>query len=184
MNRITFAIATYLFLALQNGLGPLWTVGGVTPSLILILGVFVGVSAPRTTVMWSMLILGVLLDLQPGPLRHSGVILGPHAVGYLIGGYSLLQLRGLLFRESVITIVLLVCAVGGFAAMVETLIYALRAMPWLAADPLPWSPMQQLGHRLTELLYSALVAIPFGLMLQASRRLWGFAGRSKSERVF
>jgi rod shape-determining protein MreD len=184
VNKLVFAITTYIFLALQNGLTPLWTVRQTTPNLLLILAVFIGVSAGRTTVMGSMLILGLLLDLQPGPLRDSGIIVGPHAVGFLVGGYAVLQLRNLLFRESVITIVLLVLAVGGFAALVETVLYVLRGLPWLAGDPLDWSPLQQLWRALRELIYTAIVAVPVGLLLQSTRRLWNFAGRAKNERMF
>jgi rod shape-determining protein MreD len=184
VNRLAFAITAYLFLALHNGLAPLWTVRDTTPNLLLILAVFVGVSAPRAATLGSALILGVLLDLQPGPLRGSGVILGPHALGYLVGGYAVLQLRHLLFRESIITIVLMVLAMGGFAALVESVLYAFRGLPWLANDPLNGSATQQLGRRLLEVLYTAVAAIPVGLLLQSTRKWWGFQGRAKGEKVF
>lgn len=170
---------------MQLGLTPAWIVGGATPNLLLILAVFVGVSARKSAVPWAMLILGLLLDSQHGPLADGNLILlGPHAVGYLVGAYVVLQLRNLLFRESVITIVLMVFAVGGFAALVETLIYAVRGLPWFAHDPLGWSTTQQLWRRLQEILYTAAVAIPVGLLLQSTRRFWGFTGRGKNQRVF
>jgi len=185
LNWIVFVITTYVLLALQSGLAPAWAVGGATPNLLLILAVFIGISAGRAVVMWAVLILGLLLDLQPGPLSGQGVILGPHAVGYLVGGYAVLQLRNLLFRESVVTIIVMVFAVGGFAALVETLIYALRGLPWLANQPLhDWSTIDQLWRRLQELLYTAVAAVPLGLLLQSTRKLWGFASRLKNERVF
>ena len=185
MNRLVFAAAAYLLLALQRGLEPAWSLGGVTPNLLLILGVFIGVSANRSTVLIAMLILGLLLDLQPGPTRGSdAIILGPHAVGLLIGGYALLQLRGMLFRESVVTIVVMVLVVGGFTALVEAVVYTFRGLPWLANDPLAWSLTQQLWDQSREIGYTALAAIPLGLLLQATRRWWGFTGRGKHERVF
>ncbi len=184
MNRLVFAVAAYIFLALQLGLAPAWTVGAVTPNLLLILAAFVGVSASRTTALVALLILGLLLDLQPGPLRDSGVILGPHALGYLIGGYAVLQLRGMLFRESIITIVVMVAVIGSFSALVETVIYTFRGLPWLANDPLSWRVSCQLAYECREIFYTALVAVPVGVMLLTSRRWWGFAGRGKNERVF
>ncbi|MEM6854133.1 MAG: hypothetical protein AAF593_06970 [Planctomycetota bacterium] len=184
MNWIVFSITAYVFFALQAGLEPAWAVGDATPNLLLILAVFVGVSARKPAVPWAMLVVGVLLDLIPGPLKDQGVILGPHAVGYLVGGYAVLQLRNLLFRESTVTIVLMVFAVGGFAALVETLIYALRGLPWLANQGLGWSTTEQLWRRLQELIYTAALAVPIGLLLQSTRKIWGFTGRAKSERVF
>lgn len=184
MNWIVFAITAYVFFALQVGLAPAWIVGGATPNLMLILAVFVGVSARKAAVPWALLIVGLLLDSQPGPLRDQGIILGPQAVGYLVGAYVVLQLRNLLFRESVVTIVLMVFAVGGFAALVETLIYALRGLPWLANAALGWSTTEQLWRRLQEILYTAAVAVPVGLLLQSTRRWWGFTNRAKNERVF
>lgn len=184
MNWIVLSITAYVFFSLQAGLTPVWTVGDATPNLLLILAVFVGVSARKSAVPWAMLIVGVLLDTLPGPLKDQGVILGPHAVGYLVGAYAVLQLRNLLFRESTVTIVLMVFAVGGFAALVETLIYALRGLPWLAGQGLGWGTTEQLWRRLQELIYTAALAVPVGLLLQSTRKLWGFTGRSKNERVF
>ncbi|MEM1107066.1 MAG: hypothetical protein AAGH99_00050 [Planctomycetota bacterium] len=184
MNWAAFCITAYVFFALQSGLSDAWAVSDATPNLLLILAVFVGVSARKPAVPWAMLIIGVLLDLLPGPLENQGTILGPQAVGYLVGAYAVLQLRHLLFRESTVTIVLLVFAVGGFAALVETLIYALRGLPWLAGEGLGWGATEQLWRRLQELIYTAALAVPVGWLLQLSRKLWGFTGRSKNERVF
>ena len=184
MNRIVFLLATYVLLAVQSGLAPLWSFGSGGPNLLLVLAAFVGTSAARTTVLFALLFLGLLLDLQPGPTRLSGVILGPHAVGLLIGGYAVLQLRSLMFRESTITIVIMTLVLGGMTGFVETLIYSVRGLPWLAGDPLPHGALSQLGHELRQVGYTALVAIPLGLMLQATRRLWSFTPTSKHERIF
>ncbi|MEM9882335.1 MAG: hypothetical protein AAF800_05415 [Planctomycetota bacterium] len=184
MNWLPFAITAYVFYALQASLGPAWSVGGATPNLLLILAVFVGVSATRAVVPWALLVVGVLLDTLPGPLRDQGVIVGPQAVGFLVGAYAVLQLRNLLFRESVLTVVLLVLAVGGFAALVETLLITLRGVPWLADQPAGWGAIDQLGKRLPELLYTAAAAVPVGLLLGVTRPLWGFAKKAKAERVF
>ena len=187
MNWLSFGIAAYLFVSLQSGLTPIWTVAGTTPNLLLILAVFVGVSAGRTTVMWAFLVIGVLLDLLPGPFSDQDLVLvGPHAVGYLVGAYAVLQLRNLLFKDSVPTIVLLVFAVGGFAALVETVLYAFRGLPWLAHQPLAddWGATRLLVRRLEELVYTAVLAVPLGIVLRSTRKVWGFASRPRNERVF
>lgn len=186
MNWFVFALTAYLFVAIQSGLTPIWTVAGTTPNLLLILAVFVGVSAGRTTVMWALLIIGLLLDLLPGPLSEQGVILGPHAVGYLVGAYAVLQLRNLMFRDSLPTIALMVFAVGGFAALMETVLYAFRGLPWLAGEPLgaDWGATRQLWRRVEELIYTAVLAVPLGLALRSTKKFWGFASRPRNERVF
>ena len=184
MNRLVFLLAVYVLLAVQSGLAPLWSFGSGGPNLLLILAAFVGTSAARTTVLFSLLLLGLLLDLQPGPTRASGVILGPHAVGLLIGGYAVLQLRSLMFRESTVTIVIMTLVLGSLNAAIETLLYTLRGLPWLAGDPLPNGSLAQLGHELRQVGYTAVVAVPLGLLLQATRRLWNFSATSKKERIF
>ena len=186
MNWLVFAGFAYVSVALQSGLTPVWTVAGTTPNLLLILAVFVGVSAGRTTVLWACLVLGLLLDLLPAPLSGQGVVLGPQAVGYLVGGYAVLQLRGMMFRDSVPSIVLMVLVAGGFAALVECLIYAFRGLPWLAGEPVAadWTATRQLWRRCEELIYTAVLSVPVGLVLRSTRKVWGFNARPRNERVF
>lgn len=179
MNWLVFGITAYMFLAAQIGLHPLIVFNDVTPNLLLILAVFVGLSASSRVTLAALMLLGLLLDLQPGPLSRGGVIVGPNALGYLVGGYAILQLRNLVFRDSVATIVLMVFAVGGFAALVEVMLYSFRGLPWPANEAISWSAMEQLSHRFYALLYTAIVAIPMGLILQRTRKLWGFADRPR-----
>ena len=174
MNWIAFAITTYVLLALQTAFSGVVAVGGATPNLLLVLAVFVGTSARPGVVLWSLVVLGVLLDLQPGPLTGAGVLVGPHALGMLVGAFALLQMRGLLFRESVLTLVLLTLAVGGFAALVEVAVYSLRGLWFLAGEPAPWRATEHLGRRLLDAVYSAVVAVPLGLALNQTRPWWGF----------
>lgn len=184
MNWVLFAITTYLLLAIQGGFAEAWVLGQATPNLLLVFAVFIGLSARPAVVAWSLLLLGVLLDLQPGPLAGRAIVLGPHALGFLVGAYAILQLRNLLFRESVFTMVLMTLAVGSFAALVEVLLYALRGMPMLGNDPTGWRATEQLGYRLFEVLYSAAAAIPLGWLLNRTRRWWGFTARKRQERIF
>jgi rod shape-determining protein MreD len=182
MNWLVFAIVTYLLLAVQTGLSAVLSFRGLTPNLLLILAVFVGLSARPSVVLWSSLILGLLLDLQPGPAMGGAAILGPHALGLLFGGWAVLQLRGLLFRESVITLVLLTLAVGVFASLVEVAIYALRGLGFLAGQPVEWRATSHLGRRMLEACYAAGLAIPLGLLLNQTRRWWRFAPVQRADR--
>ncbi len=180
MNWLVFAITAYVLLAVQTAFSGAVEVGEASPNLLLVLAVFVGTSARPGVVVWALLGLGVLLDLQPGPLGGAGVLVGPHALGMLAGAYVLLQLRGLLFRDSVVTLVVLTLAVGGFDALVEVGVYALRGLWFLAGEAVPWGATEQLGRRLLDVVYSAVVAVPLGLVLKQTRGWWGFGkGRGR-----
>ena len=174
MNWLAFAITTYVLLAVQTAFSGAVAVGGASPNLLLVLAVFVGTSARANVVLWSLLVLGVLLDLQPGPLTGAGVLVGPHALGLLVAALALLQLRNLLFRDSVFTLVLLTLVAGGFAALVEVAVYGLRGLWFLANEPTPWRATEHLGRRLLDVIYSAAVAVPLGLVLNRTRPWWGF----------
>lgn len=184
MNWLAFTAAAYIAYALQGGLAPLWTLGGVTPNLLLVLMIFVGLQAPRPVTLVAALLLGLLMDLRPSPLPGGAALIGPHALGFLVGGYATLQLRSLLFRGSVISLVVMTLLVGGFTALTEVLLYSLRGLPLLAGEPMPWRPLTQLLIRGQGLLYTAAVAVPAGLLLNATRKYWGFTSRTRGEKIF
>jgi len=186
VNWLIFALTTYVLLGLQVGLRPLLMIdvaGGVFPSFLLILMVFLGLSAAPMTVAWAALILGCLIDLMP--TTGDVAILGPAALGYLVGSYAVVQLRSLLFRESILTLAIMVFAVGLFVNLTEVAIYSFRGLGFLADDPIPgWSAFDELVRRFLVLLYSAAVAVPVGWALFRMGPLWGFAGGGRAERVF
>lgn len=184
MNWLAFIAAAYISYALQGGLAPLWTLNGITPNLLLVLMIFVGLHAPRSVTLVAAMILGLLMDLRPGPLASGGALVGPHTLGFLIGGYATLQLRNLLVRGSVITLVLLTFIVGSFTALTEVLLYSLRGLPMLAGEPMPWRALPQLLVRGQGLIYSAVLAVPLGLLLKFSIKSWGFTTRSRGEKIF
>ncbi len=186
MNWLIFSLTAYLVLALEKGFRALWGIPdetGVTPSLTLILMVFIGLSAAPMSVAWAALILGVLVDLQP--TTGAIAILGPAAIGYLVGAYAVVQLRNLLFRESILTLAIMVFAVGLFVNLTEVAIYSFRGLSFLAADPMPeWSAFDELARRFVALLYSAVVALPMGWLLFKLQPLWGFGPAARAERVY
>ena len=72
------------------------------------------------------------------------------------------------------TLVLLTLVAGGFAALVEVAVYGLRGLWFLANEPAPWRATEHLGRRLLDVIYSAAVAVPLGLLLNQTRPWWGF----------
>ena len=167
MNWLLFAILTYGFLLMQMGLTALLGIPnaeGVTPNFLLIFAVFVGIQAPERMVGWSMLVIGLCANLLPGPMNAP--ILGPVALGYLAGAFAVLQLRTLVFRESVISLAIMVVVVGIFIELVIVALYTARGLPILLGQPIPnWSATDELAHRFLMLLYSAVVSVPVGLVL-------------------
>jgi hypothetical protein len=187
MNWLVFAITSYIFLLMQNGLTSLMGIPdalGVSPDFLLILAVYIGLLAPTRTVAWGMLSLGILANLLPGPI-DADPVLGPVALGYLAGAFAVLQLRTLVFRESVVSLAIMVFVVGIFIQLVTVALYTARGLPFLLADPIPnWSASDQLVHRFLELLYSALIAIPLGYLLIHLRHSFKFTSGPRNERVY
>ncbi|RMH13760.1 MAG: hypothetical protein D6698_13585 [Gammaproteobacteria bacterium] len=186
MNWLAFSILAYLCLLMQVGLTPLLGIPdptGAMPNFLLVYAVYIGMNAPPRLVGWSMLLIGVLANLLPGPLPE-GPILGPEALGYLFGAFAVLQLRGLVFRESVISLAMMVLFVGIFVELVVVALYSARGLPFLLGHPIPhWDPSDQLFERFWVLLYSVVVSIPFGAMLIKLSPILRFSPVQRSERL-
>ena len=124
MNRLTFAIACYAVLLLQVGLRPWLDLGGVVPSFLLVLAVFVALSATATAALGGAIVLGVIADALSSP--YPGFTpLGPLAAGYFVGVYAVLQVRGMLFRNSVLTLAVMTLLAGLFAELVAVVLVSL-----------------------------------------------------------
>lgn len=184
MNWLTFIITTYILLSAEIGLRGLLVIGDqVYPGFLLILLVFIGLAASHHTVGWAALILGLLVDLQP--TTGALAVPGPAAIGYLVGGYAILQLRTLLFRESVLTLAIMVFAVGIFVNLAEVALYSFRGLGFLAGEPIPgWSAAGELVTRFLRLLYTTVVAIPLGWVLVKTTPLWRFHTGSRGDRSY
>lgn len=185
MNWFLFAIFAYVMLALEVGLAGLLgfqgASGAVTPSFVLILAVYIGMLAPTSVVPWAMLILGLLVDLQPGPVQDA-VVVGPMALGYLTGAFAVLQLRALVFRESVISLAAMIFGVGVFVHLVAVALLTMRGLPWTLAEPIAgWNAADQLVHRFLHLLYTAGMALPIGAILFKITPLWHFTSRQRGK---
>ena len=179
MNWLTFSILAYGVYALQVILAPLWSLGRndqVEPVLLLILLVYIGLQAPAIAVAWAAVVLGVLVDIDLQ--QHQGGLIGPWALGFLAAGYALVQLRNLLFRDSMFTIAIMTLVAGVFALLVATTLHVMRGVPLFGNDPVAgFKASDQLVHGFVSLLYTMGAAIPVGYLLLRSRPLWGFSQR-------
>lgn len=178
MNWLTFSILAYAAYAVQLVLGPLWSVNGREPVLLLVLLVFVGLQAPGMHVAWAAAVLGVMADVYFNDYQTG--LIGPWALGYLAAGYALTQMRNLLFKDSMFTIAIMTLVAGVFALLVATTLHALRDnVAFLGNPPVEgFSAAGQLYHGFATLLYTAAFAIPLGYVLLKSQPVWGFSGRS------
>lgn len=176
MNWLTFAILTYLACAIQIIIAPLWPIDGHSPLVLLVLLVFVGLQAPAMSVAWVALVLGLCADILLQ--EHVTGLVGPWALGFLAAGYALVQLRNLLFRDSMFTIGIMTLVAGLFALLVATTLHAFRGVPILGNAPVAdFQAANQLYRGFLTLLNTAVFAIPFGYVLLRMRPLWGFSGR-------
>ena len=188
MRWLVFGIVSYVGLALQIGLQPVLSVsagsaGVVTPSFLLVILVYVGLMAPERVVGWTALILGLLSDLispvgvaSGGAMGGDVVIIGPMAIGFLVGGYALVQMRGYVFRKSVLSLAAMVLVVGVFVELVSVALLTMRGWPWLAGEVVPgWVPADQLVRSFFTVLYSVALALVIGWLLMRSEWMWGFS---------
>lgn len=177
MNWLIFIITAYVVVALDVGLGRLWALPGpegVSPNLVLIFLVWIGLMAPPRTVLWAAVLLGVVVDALQGPV-HGVQILGPTALGFLAGGFVIQQIRGVMVRESIFTLAASTFFVGVFVYLVTIALYTFRGALWGMADTMPgWSVFDELVRAFQTLVYSALIAAPMGAILFRLSPLFAF----------
>ena len=187
MRWLTLAVAAYVAFALEAGVGPLWQIGGVTPSVLLLLAAFVALWAHEASALWAAVLLGVLTDLLPG-----GLVVGPHALGFALGAWLVVRVRGLVFRQAWWTIPAMTLLAGVAAYPTAEVLTSLRLW-WEGAGsgaggaagagggewPGFWS---RLGVDALRLVYTAVLAAAAGWLLDRSAPWWRFATRPSAER--
>lgn len=177
MNWITFILAAFLAYVLDTGLRALLSLpeveGGVSPSFLLILMIYVAMLAPVSAVVWASLVCGALADLQGGPAGSP--LLGPASLGFLLGGYAVVQLRSLVFRESIATLAVMTFVAGILIQLGIVMLYQMRNLSYTWAQPIEgWSAADALMRSFFLLLYSAAAAVPVGWVLFRLMPMFGF----------
>lgn len=176
MNWFLFAILAYLGFALQLVLTPAWPMQGHEPMVLLVLLVFIGLQAPPMAVAWSALVLGVCTDILCEDMEVG--LIGPWAIGFLVAGYVVVQLRNLLFRDSMFTIGIMTLIAGIVALLVATTLQVLRSIPLFGNEPIAaFKASDALFFGFFTLLNTAVFAILLGFPLLRTRAMWGFSGR-------
>jgi rod shape-determining protein MreD len=178
MRWPVFALFAYLFLVLEVSLRNVLILGPIGPSFVIVLVVFISLFAPRMTALWACWILGLLADLCTPLMQGAdlvGPLIGPHALGYVFGGYLILQLRAMLFRRRALTLAVMtaICLIA--ASLVVVFIYAVHG--WYPGEELAWADLHPVGELLRRLgvaLYSGLLALVIGPVLVWTAPAWAF----------
>jgi rod shape-determining protein MreD len=181
MRWFLFAIFAFVALVLDIGLKKLLRIeiaAGASPSFVLIVSVFVAMWAPPRVAMWSGLVVGLLVDLSSlSPTEADGyALIGPAALGFMLGSYAVVQLRGLMYRDSPLALAALVFLGGVFVHLMIVAVLTVRGLPMFGYPVSGWSAATQLYERFWVLLYTAIVAVPVGFLLLKTQPFWGFEG--------
>jgi rod shape-determining protein MreD len=171
-----FTLFAFLVVAVQLSLRNVLTLeslGFITPDLVAVLAVFITLFAHRAAALWACWMLGMAMDLAPQASTTAAHVIGPHALGYVFGGYVVLQLRTMVFRRRALTMGFLTFACVLAASVVAVAIFTVRS--WYAPEiPLQAGPVSEMVRRFGIALYSGLIAIPVGWLLGQSLPIWGF----------
>lgn len=187
MKWPTFLIILYLALALEGSFAQalnMTSMGDITPSLVITLVVFVAMFAPRLTALWSCWLTGMLMDLSivfPGDI----VVVGPHALGYLLACLLILQIRSMVFRKRVLTFMLLTFVAMLMVSIVVVAVLTIQTL-YLgdASGQVVYfaksGALSELLWRFGSAVYSAVLAAPLGWALVQTIPFWGFSTNLQS----
>lgn len=180
MNWVAFGLLLWVSAGLEQGLSGALEVGpwGVGPRFVLVLVAFVGLFASRWHALWAGLIAGVVLDLMHvvgvSGQERSVVVIGPHALGCLLGVYAVVTARSMVFRDRVSTLAMVSFGVTLLVGVSSSFLLVMRT----AYDVIELvSPGRMLVVWLGSAVYTGVAAFPLALIFAVVRPLMGFQGR-------
>ncbi|MEQ9617451.1 MAG: hypothetical protein RLN60_05390 [Phycisphaerales bacterium] len=179
MNWFVFAIFTWLAIGLDEGLADVFQPFGwaVTPSFAHVLLVFVCVWAPSRSAYAAALIIGAAQDFVaavPAGVETSQdvVVLGPHALGALLGASLIVNLRSVMIKKSLVSMFVLTFFGVTLLEIVVTASLSIRSIyPNGISYP---SPSRALLVGLGSAVYSSLLATVLSTPLNALSGLFHF----------
>ena len=169
-------LLTYLLFGIELAVRPALALGptSVAPSFLIPLAVFVAMHAPPSLALWYGLIIGGIVDLlSPHGTEHASslVLLGPHALGYALGLWFVLTIRGVMIRSNPLSVAVLsvFCA-----ALINLVVVAVLTFRVLLNDPVEWRPAAELASGSLAALYTGGPALVLGFVLVRVGPLLGF----------
>jgi hypothetical protein len=175
----------YLLLALESPVREALRLGPTSssPSLVFPLVVFVALLASAPAALWTALLIGLAVDLstlRAAALGDPIVIVGPHALGYLLAAYTILTIRPIVMRKNPVTLVVLSIVGEILASIVVVAILGLRQIIFRGswADGLGLSLTSDLWHRIIGSCYTAAAAILLAALFFPLFSWFGFQDQS------
>lgn len=171
MSPVLVMVLGWLVLGLELGLRSSLRldVAGLSgsPSFVVPLAVVIGLCASPAATLWSCLALGLGVDLlTPIPTATgSVVVIGPHALGYLVAGQFVLVVRGLVIRKNPFTVVALSIVAAALMEITVTAALTLRHSLPFFHDPTEWRAAAQLASRLFSAVLTGASGLVMGLLL-------------------
>jgi rod shape-determining protein MreD len=179
MNRWTALAVGYFVLALEGPVADALHVGppgrlGAAPSLVVPFVIFIALSAPAATALWTAIICGLVIDITPRQ-PDALIVLGPHALGLLAAAYLTITVRPMMVRSNPISLVVLSVVAAAVAGLVVTTAFTLRGV-WHGAwaDGGATAPLADLRDRAFSALYTGVTAAVLAAILYPMQGLFGF----------
>lgn len=145
----------------------------IAPSFVIPFIVFIALFAPPLAALWTALLIGLVVDLAT--VWSNGVnelvVVGPSALGYVVGTYFVLTVRALLYRRNPITMMAMSVAAAALAGLVFVAIHSIRMM---YSDAYVFHGLTELGHRLLGSVYTGAVGLVMAFGLFPMMPLFGF----------
>lgn len=180
VNWAMTGLILYFALAIELGLR-----GGVTiaqsaaPSLMFAVTACFAVYAGLWSLLWIAFLAGLLVDLMtpiaPVGMGEAVVVIGPRALGFMVGAYLVYLLRGFLFVRNAITITVVGMMGAAAAGVVSLAILQVRSI----TDPDILLARPSLISAMLSAVYSGVPMLLLGLVW---RRLLPWLGLSDPSR--
>ncbi len=179
MRWAVYLAVLILAIVLDTSFTGLFAIGEVRPAVTPCVVVFVCLHAQRQTSLWAAFVAGLLVDLT-NPSLFAGEqpyhLIGPAALGYVLGAQLVLPLRSMVVRRNPLAAGVLVLLFCLASMLVTTAIFSARG--WYAGTNPPWMPdrsaLAYLGRESLRAVASGALAVVAILPLQAASGAFGF----------
>jgi hypothetical protein len=183
MRWAVFAIAVLAAVAFDTSLARVLELGGVQPHALPAVLVFTLFSIPRRLALRAAVLAGLVADLLAPVIQSDGTVLvvpGPRILGFALGAFALLQLRGILYRQNPLAGAFATFAFGAAVAVTYGFAWSVRAL--LLGTSTPWWPSTGAAEAMHGLLVATVdgvFAVPLLWFLHRTRPAWGFVSSTR-----
>ena len=166
---------------LDTSFMPVAAIGEIVPRVTPALVVLVALYAHRQVAFAAAIVAGLVVDLNTTELVEGlrpYVLIGPTALGFLLGTAIVLPLRSMVVRRNPLAFGFLVAFFSLGAMLVTTLIFSVRG--WYSSSP-PWiegggRALGWMGVESLRALWSGCVAVILSYPIHRCTSVLGFSG--------